>query len=269
LCGIGANLQNHPCIFLTTYLPPEAAQVSDNPSLLQNWLRFSSNFPGCAPSDMHLMAFNKLDWHRLGARIGAVVVSVLKSYSKGCVQLSSADPAVAPAVHFNLLSDPRDEERLLAGLRFALQLLTDPDVAGMRRDVFIADPGRVASLSQRNVWNGVKARTIALLLDCALLRRALLATARIDIDRLLINENALRSFLRRRAQLQYHVCGTCRMGQPGDPDAVVDSSGKIHGMRGLRVVDASIFPTIPRGYPHFIVIMTAEKMADAVKSEWS
>jgi hypothetical protein len=50
---------------------------------------------------------------------------------------------------------------------------------------------------------------------------------------------------------------------------VVDSSGRVHGTEGLRVADASIFPTIPRGYPHFIVIMAAEKIADAVKASWS
>ena len=51
------------------------------------------------------------------------------------------------------------------------------------------------------------------------------------------------------------------MGRANDPDAVVDGAGRVHGMRGLRVVDASIVPTIPRGYPHFIIIMAAEKIA--------
>jgi choline dehydrogenase-like flavoprotein len=68
--------------------------------------------------------------------------------------------------------------------------------------------------------------------------------------------------------LQAHGCGTCRLGVAGDPHAVVDRIGRVHGMGGLRVADASIFPTIPRGYIHFIVIMAAEKIAEAVRSEW-
>jgi 5-(hydroxymethyl)furfural/furfural oxidase len=58
------------------------------------------------------------------------------------------------------------------------------------------------------------------------------------------------------------------MGRRGDPRAVVDSDGRVFGIAGLRVVDASIFPTVPRGYTHFVVLMVAEKIADAVKAAW-
>lgn len=57
------------------------------------------------------------------------------------------------------------------------------------------------------------------------------------------------------------------MGSTDDSLAVVDSNGRVHGVDGLRVADASIFPTIPRGYIHFIVIMAAEKIAAAMKPE--
>jgi 5-(hydroxymethyl)furfural/furfural oxidase len=266
--GVGANLQNHPCVTVAMYLPREAIQDSDNPAFLQNWLRFSSNYPGCDHNDMHLMPFNKCDWHDLGGRVGAVAVSVLESYSKGCVELSSADPSVSPKVRFNLLSDPRDRERLVSGLRFVLEVLTDPHVVRMRREIFVPNGRLVANLSRRNGWNRIKAWAIAMVLDCAPLRRMLLAASRIDPEKLLADEEALREFVRLRAQLQYHVCGTCRMGHAGDADAVVDSAGRVHGMEALRVVDASIFPTIPRGYTHFVVLMAAEKVADAIKSEW-
>lgn len=268
LPGVGASLQNHPCITLTTYLPREAVQAADNPSFLQNWLRFSSNHPGCDRNDMHLMAFNKCGWHALGARVGAVTVSVLKSYSKGRVELAGADPATAPKVHCDLLADSRDDERLVSGVRFTLELLTDPTVAKMRRRLFFPDGRLVASLSRRNAWNRFKAWAIASVLDRAPLRRMLLAKARIDPETLLTDERALRDFVRRCAQLQFHVCGTCRMGHADDADAVVDSAGRVYGMEALRVVDASIFPTVPRGYTHFIVLMAAEKMADAIKSDW-
>jgi 5-(hydroxymethyl)furfural/furfural oxidase len=268
LPGVGANLQNHPCLVLSTYLPREAAQALDSPSFLQNWLRFSSKEAGCAANDMHLMVFNKCDWHELGRRVGAVALSVLKSYSKGCVELSSADPAVEPQVHFNLLGDSRDYERLVSGLRFVLELLTDPVVARMRREIFVPNSHLVGSLSRRTAWNQFKAWAIAGLLDNAPTRKILLANACVKPEKLVVDGNALRDFVRQYAQVQYHVCGTCRIGNAGDPLAVTDSKGRVHGIERLRVVDASLFPTIPRGYTHFIVIMAAEKIADAIKSEW-
>jgi 5-(hydroxymethyl)furfural/furfural oxidase len=138
----------------------------------------------------------------------------------------------------------------------------------MHREIFVPDDHLVASLSRRTAWNGFKASMLARILDRSSLRRVLLAKARIDPEMLLTNEKALWDFVRRSTRLQYHVCGTCRMGRADDPDAVVDSAGRVHGIEGLRVVDASIFPTLPRAYTHFLVIMAAEKIADAVKSDW-
>ena len=57
-----------------------------------------------------------------------------------------------------------------------------------------------------------------------------------------------------------HVVGTCRMGpSPGSGD-VVDSRGRVHGVDGLRVIDASIIPEPPSGFPHIITIMIAERL---------
>jgi 5-(hydroxymethyl)furfural/furfural oxidase len=268
LPGVGANLQNHPSIALTTYLAPSALQPPDNRSFLQNWLRFSSNRTGCHPSDMHLMVFNKSAWHALGERVGAVVVSVLKPYSTGRVELASADPARPPTVRFDLRADPRDFERLAGGLRFALELLCDPLVMDTRREIFVPNDRLVAGLRRRSSWNRFRARAMTKLLDRDALRALLLARARMEPAALLADDAVLRKLLEQRAGVQYHVCGTCRMGRAGDASAVVDSAGRVQGIAGLRVADASIFPTIPRGYTHFIVLMAAEKMADAVKADW-
>jgi 5-(hydroxymethyl)furfural/furfural oxidase len=268
LPGVGANLQNHPSVAVTTYLPREAAQSADNPWLLQNWLRFSSRCAGCDPHDMHLMVFNKGAWHALGQRVGTIVVSVLAAYSKGRVDLSSADPAKDPNVRFNMLADSRDRDRLASGLRLVLELLTHTAVAKLRREVFFPDERVVASLDRRNSWNAFRARAITAILDQAPLRRSLLAASGIDPMKLLSNEQALLDVVHRHAGVQYHVCGTCRMGRAENVGTVVDGDGRVHGVDGLRVVDASIFPTIPRGYPHFIVLMLAEKLADAIKADW-
>ncbi|MFL5039147.1 MAG: GMC oxidoreductase, partial [Xanthobacteraceae bacterium] len=65
----------------------------------------------------------------------------------------------------------------------------------------------------------------------------------------------------------FHVVGTCRMGAPGDPATVVDPAGRVRGFEGLRVVDASIMPTLPRGNTNLPTLMLAEKIADAIAGE--
>ncbi|MFF7994311.1 GMC family oxidoreductase [Kitasatospora xanthocidica] len=57
----------------------------------------------------------------------------------------------------------------------------------------------------------------------------------------------LDAFCRRRAETQFHPVGTCRLGRPDDPHAVVDSDLRVYGVDGLAVVDASVMPTIPTG----------------------
>lgn len=268
LPGVGANLQNHPYVSLVVYLGRGSTQPSDNPWFLQNWLRFSSRHPGCAPCDMHLMPFNKCAWHTLGRRVGAVVLSVFKPYSKGRVELSCPHPEAAPKVDFNLLGDPRDSGRLVSGLRFALELTTDAKVMKGRGPIFFPDTALVASLNQRSAWNAFRAWAMALALDRQRLRRPMLARRCIDPQALLADEDSLVEFVHQGVQPQYHVCGTCRMGRGDDKTAVVDSIGRVHGIEGLRVVDASIFPSIPRANTHFTVLMVAEKIADVVKGEW-
>ncbi len=69
-------------------------------------------------------------------------------------------------------------------------------------------------------------------------------------------------FARHNGQTTYHVCGTCKMGQ--DRMAVVDDQLRVHGIGGLRVIDASIMPTMVSGNTNAAVIMIAEKGADLV-----
>jgi choline dehydrogenase len=76
-------------------------------------------------------------------------------------------------------------------------------------------------------------------------------------------ENDLVSDIRQRCGTVFHPVGTCRMG-PDPTDAVVDSALKAHGLGRLRVVDASIFPTVTSGNTNAPTIMVAEKGADLI-----
>jgi choline dehydrogenase len=76
-------------------------------------------------------------------------------------------------------------------------------------------------------------------------------------------EGDVRAFIRRHAQTLYHPVGTCAMGP--DDDAVVDLELRVRGVEGLRVVDASVMPTVPRGNTNAPVIAVAERAADLIR----
>jgi len=80
-----------------------------------------------------------------------------------------------------------------------------------------------------------------------------------DVD----SDDAIENWIRQNSETSYHPIGTCRMG-PG-PNAVVDDKLKVHGLDGLRIADASIFPTMPSGNTNAPAIMVGEKCADLIK----
>jgi len=82
-----------------------------------------------------------------------------------------------------------------------------------------------------------------------------------------ISDEDIDVWVRQNVESAYHPCGTCKMGNENDPVAVVDHEGKVYGVEGLRIVDASIFPTIPNGNINAPTIMAAEKIADAILGE--
>ncbi|EOM77512.1 mycofactocin system GMC family oxidoreductase MftG [Rhodococcus rhodnii] len=72
------------------------------------------------------------------------------------------------------------------------------------------------------------------------------------------------TWVRERLATSQHASGTCRMGEAGDPHAVVDPAGKVHGVDGLHVVDGSILPVVPSRGPHATVVMVAARLAESL-----
>ena len=79
------------------------------------------------------------------------------------------------------------------------------------------------------------------------------------------SDNELRDAIRAHARTVYHPVGTCAMGT--GKSAVVDSKLKVHGLEGLRVVDASIMPTIVSGNTNAPAMMIVEKAEDMILTE--
>ena len=81
-----------------------------------------------------------------------------------------------------------------------------------------------------------------------------------------VGADELRDLVRRSHHTVYHVCGTARMGADGDPLAVCDPSLRVRGLDGLRVADASAFPSVTSINPMVTIFMLAERAADLIRA---
>jgi choline dehydrogenase len=83
-------------------------------------------------------------------------------------------------------------------------------------------------------------------------------------DEELASDEALNAWLLKNTATSHHISCTCKMGPADDPMAVVDQHGKIHGLQGIRVADASIMPNCIRANTNATTIMIAERVSDYV-----
>jgi 5-(hydroxymethyl)furfural/furfural oxidase len=270
LPGVGQGLMDHPSISLSSFIKPEARLNGLTRRHILVGLRYSSRIAGAPAGDMFAVAIDKSAWHAVGEQIGSLLLAVYKTYSEtGQVKLATADWRREPVVEFNLLSDRRDLDRLMDAFRRAGRMQESPALKAVTSDPFPASYSeRVKKVGEVTPLNRVITSTLARLLDGpAMLRRALIDRVIVEgfrFDELMRDDDALEAFTRRAAIGVWHASCTCRMGAETDPMAVADTAGRVRGVGGLRVVDASLFPVVPCANTNFPTLMTAEKIADAV-----
>ena len=85
-------------------------------------------------------------------------------------------------------------------------------------------------------------------------------------DAELATDEALDEYLFREVTTSQHISCTCKMGPADDPMAVVSQYGKVHGLEGLRVVDASIMPDCIRANTNVTTMMIGERIAEFIKA---
>jgi 5-(hydroxymethyl)furfural/furfural oxidase len=266
LPGVGRNLQNHALLFIAAHLRRGARQSPAVRPHPMTCFRYTSGFPATPPNDMYIAAHSKSSWNALGAAIANFNVTLFKPQSRGRVTLDPAAPAGPPIVEFNFASEEIDLVRFMDGFRRIVELVSYPPIRALCTTVFpVRFTDRIRRLNQLNRANAVKTALIAGLLDAVPglsdLVFGQLTGRRIDLAALVQDRDALAEHVRQNVAGTFHVCGTCRMGRADDRDAVTDPQGRVRGLAGLRVVDASIMPAIPRGNTNIPTIMLAEKIA--------
>jgi len=133
-------------------------------------------------------------------------------------------------------TDPTDQPAILANY---LDRQTD-------RDVLLRGMHKMREISSQPAWQKVMKREIAPGPEA-------------------VTDEDLMAFARKMGTTIFHPCGTCKMGS--DPMAVVDERLRLRGLRGLRVIDASIMPTMTSGNTNAPTIMIAEKAADMIRQD--
>lgn len=175
-----------------------------------------------------------------------------------------------------------DLELLLAPVLFEEEGLKQPTEHGLTLAVVLllpksrgtvllrtSDPTDPPAIDPRYLSDPQGEDTATLLRGLRLARRALAQEplASFVDGEILPGENArsdedLRAHIRALSQTLYHPAGTCRMGS--DAGSVVDPQLRVRGITGLRVVDASVIPTLPRGHTNWPTVMIAERASDLV-----
>ncbi len=223
---VGANLVDHPATPGFELALTRAGRLPPgDASVLTSMLRYSSGIAGAGDNDMQVLWLSAVGSSDDDRAGGRILVAAMRSFSRGEVRLASTDPLVDPIVEFRMLSDQRDLKRLREATSHVVEVLRHPAVAAIVEAVDAA---------------GSPLR---------------------ELD----SDAALDTWLMGGVNDYVHAAGTCRMGTPGNPAAVVDLDCRVIGYAGLRVCDASVMPDVPRANTHLTTVAIAEAIADLVR----
>jgi choline dehydrogenase/5-(hydroxymethyl)furfural/furfural oxidase len=211
LPGIGAGLQDHPSCSVTLELRSPVTPTSLPIGVV------------AAGGDLQLLPFNHLGPSAPGFAL--LSLGLMRTQSRGRVEVTSADPDVDPVLWFDPWSRDDDVAAMVEGLQMVTQLLEHPAFADVVLAAYADDQGTPWSL-------------VASLPE------------------------ALAHWLRSSCGSYMHAAGTCRMGPVDDPWSVVDPWCRVIGYDGLSVCDASVFPELPAANPQLTVYAVAERFAD-------
>jgi 5-(hydroxymethyl)furfural/furfural oxidase len=266
LPGIGENLRDHPGIGIMAYLTSDArVDMASRP--LQISFRYSSEVEDCPSSDMFTSVFCRGGWHGVGRRLGMTMTWVNKAYSAGRVTLQSTNAQDEPKIELNYFDDQRDLSRLKVGLRFLGNLFDASPLKQVTRSPFGARLSqRAREASAVNFKNLLQMGAAGMLLDGPAALRDSIIRNKIseapDLSLMMSDDTVLEEFVRSTAMGIKHLSCTCRMGSADDPKAVTLTDGTVKGIAGLRVVDASVMPSLPRCNTNLTTLMIAEKISD-------
>jgi choline dehydrogenase len=232
LPGVGAGLADHPVTRLL--LVPKPGSCDPDSPLAQVVLRYTA--PGSAEfNDMQQVIFSHVDVAALGGEQAVATVGT---------PLAIGLPVALERPH----------------ARGRLELAsTDPRVPPRIQLNFAAHSEDLRRLVEgvRLAWQIAHQPEIARHTHHV----ALLSQETVGSD------DALAAYVRATVSTQFHPCGTARMGPPGDPMAVVDQHCRVRTIYNLRVVDASVMPTIPRANINLTCIMIGEHVSDWMRHE--
>jgi 5-(hydroxymethyl)furfural/furfural oxidase len=270
LPGVGENLSNHAIVFVGLLQKRGARQAESLRPHPMTAFRYSSGLPGAPPTDMYINVQCKTSWSPLGFQVANLAPTLLKPMARGRVSLVSRD--APPCVEFNFTGHDLDLQRFMQGFRRSVDVLAHDEVRAMSGVTFpVKFNDRLRRLNRINAKNKIQSAVIAALIDLVPPLAgpifSTLADRRVDLAELVADDEALAEHIRANVAGTFHPVGTCRMGQANDRMAVVDTSGRVRGIAGLRVIDASIMPTAPRGNTNIPTIMLAEKISAVMADE--
>lgn len=271
LPGVGLNLQNHAAVTIAAHIKRRGRQMRPQRNLNNTMFRFSSHEPCCGPTDMAINFGSRMTWHAIAARIAHFGLILMAPRSRGRVTLrETCGPNSVPLIEYNLLGDARDERRLAGAIDFLADLIGMLQGKGLiGATVPVSRFGPAARFTRPTLLNRLATDVIATATDLApALGEAMVASlGKVGLrwDDIVADAASRKEFIKTNITPLGHHAGTCRMGRADDPAAVVDIAGRVHGVPGLRVADASVMPTVPRANTNLPTLMIAEKMADAIQ----